>query len=175
MSRASEWTNDDGLIVGYGARDTYNSAPAVVHTMGRVKQVEVHIDHSNISEIASGAGTLTGKEAVIPAGSISRSAQLHVTEAFADLTSIVVGGKDTTDGTVDDADGFVASTLLAALTADAIIAGAGAYVGAKLANDVVASLDVTGTAPTAGQAVLLVEYEEPVVDAVAPAVITGEI
>ena len=174
MARGNTWTNADGLVVGFASRDTYNSEGAIVHTMGRVKQLEVYIDHTNIADLASGAGTYNSKSFEIPAGSIIRSAQLDIKEAFADLTSIVIGGKDTVDGTVDDADGFVASTLLASLVVGQI-AGAGAYVGAELASDIVVSLDVTGTAPSAGQAVLLIEFEEPVPSADAPAPIVGEI
>ena len=175
MARASEWLNADGLSVGFGARDSLNSMDAVVHTKGRIKQVEVYIHADTIADLATGTAP-SAKVFEMPVGAIVRSANLHVTESFDALTSIVIGTKlQSTGATVDD-DGLVASQLLAALIAGATIEGAGAQVnGAPLAAASVVSLDVTGSAPTVGEAVLLVEYQEPIADQDAPDVIVGEI
>lgn len=175
MARAETWTNADGLEVGFGARDSYNSEDAIVHTLGRVKQVQVMLSAETIADLATGT-VPSSKVFEMPAGAIVRSANLHVTEDFDALTSIVIGTKLQADGLTVDDDGLVTVQLLAALVADATIEGAGAQVnGDPLAAASVVSLDVTGSAPTVGEAVLLVEYQEPVPSQEAPAVIVGEI
>jgi len=165
----------DGLVVGYGTRDSRNVEDAVVHTMGRVKQVEVHINAGNLASLAT-ATAPTSKVFEMPAGAIIRHAYLHVTESFDVLTSVVVGTKLQADGATVDDDGLLTVILLAALVADATIEDTGAQVnGAPLAAASVVSFDVTGTTPTVGEAVLTIEYQEPVADQDAPAVIVGEI
>lgn len=165
----------DGLVVGYGTRDTRNVEDAIVHTVGRMKQVEVHINAGNLASLAT-ATVPTSKVFEMPAGAIIRHARLHVTESFDALTSVVVGTKLKADGLEVDDNGLLTVVLLAALIADATIEDTGAQVnGAPLAAASVVSFDVTGAAPTVGEAVLLVEYQEPVADQDAPAVIIGEI
>jgi hypothetical protein len=175
MARENTWTNADGLVVGFGARDSVNVEDAVVHTLGRTKQVEVHIRADSYTSLATGTAP-SSKVFEMPAGAVIRRADLHVTESFDALTSLIIGTKlKSTGATVDD-DGLHTTILLAALVADATIEGTGAQVdGAPLAADSVVSLDVTGTAPTVGEMRLIVEYDEPVVDQDAPAVIVGEI
>jgi hypothetical protein len=112
----------------------------------------------------------------MPAGAIVRHAYLHVKESFDVLTSVVVGTKLQADGLTVDADGLNTVILLAALIAGATIEDTGAQVnGAALAAASVVSFDVTGTVPTVGEAVLTIEYQEPVSDQDTPAVIIGEI
>jgi hypothetical protein len=165
----------DGLEVGYGTRDTRNVEDANVHTVGRMKQVEVHINAGNLTSLATGVVPTT-KVFQMPAGAIVRHAYLHVTESFDALTSVVIGTKLQADGLEVDDDGLQTVILLAALIAGATIEDTGAQVnGAPLAAASVVSFDVTGAAPTVGEAVLTVEYQEPVSDQDAPAVIIGEI
>lgn len=177
MARGNTWLNADGLEVGFGVRDTHNIEDAIVHTLGRVKEVEVHIDHSTIAELATGTAP-NSKHIEIPAGSVVRSAYLRVDTGFDALTSIVVGLKQQSDGATIDDDGLIASTLLAAIdTAGEVVVGAGAVIDAatETAVPAVVSLDVTGSAPTVGSAKLYVEYMEPLPSAEAPDVIVGEI
>ena len=174
MATANTWTNDDGLVVPFGARDTHNIEDAVVHSLGRKKEVEVHIHYSTLSSLAT--GTLASTKAIsVPAGAVIEGGYLRVEEDITDLTSLVVGLKDTVDGSTIDADGLLTSTAEAALEDDDVVALDGALLGAKLATRGTVSLDVTGTAPTAGRAVLFFTYLDTVVDADAPAVITGAI
>jgi len=174
MARSNTWTNPDGLVQGYGSRDTHNIEDAVVHTLGRRKEVEVHIHYSTLSSLAT--GTLASSKALtVPAGAQIVDGSLRVEEDITDLTSLVIGMKDTVDGSTIDADGLLTSTAEAALEDDTVVALDGALLGTKLASAGTVSLDVTGTAPTAGRAVLYFVYLDPVVDADAPAVITGEI
>lgn len=174
MATANSWTNPDGLVVPFGARDTHNIEDAVVHSLGRVKQAEVRLDHTTLAALASGTA-VTSKSLQIPAGSALQSSTFIVKEAFTDLTSVVIGTKGS-DGVTEDADGINTTILLAALTAGATIEGTGAQLlGDVTDEDLYVSLDVTGTAPTAGEAVLIIEYIEPVPSSTPPSVITGAI
>lgn len=174
MARGNTWTNADGLVVGFNTRDTHNVEDSQVHTMGRRKQAELRIDHSTHAGLA-GAVAPTSKSLEIPAGSALISSVLVVEEAFTDLTSIVIGTKGS-DGVAEDADGINTTILLAALTAGATVEGTGAQLGGDVTDEALyVSLDVTGTAPTAGEAVLHIEYLEPVPSSTPPAPIVGEI
>lgn len=174
MARENTWTNPDGLRVGFGARDTVNPQDAVVHTLGRHKQAEVYINYSNITDFATDTLAPTTHVAV-PAGAVITEGYLRVEEDITDLTSLVIGLKDTVDGSTVDADGLLTSTAEAALETDDVVALDGALVGAKLGTTGTVSVDVTGTTPTAGRAVLYFTYLDPAQDNDAPDVITGEV
>jgi hypothetical protein len=175
MARGNTWTNADGLVVGFASRDSLNVEDSVVHTKGRIKQMEVHINADTLSSLATGV-VPSRKVFEMPEGAIVRHAYLHVTESFDALTSVVIGTKLQADGLTVDDDGLCTIILLAALVAGATIEDTGAQVnGAPLAAASVVSFDVTGTAPTVGEAVLTIEYQEPVADQDAPAPIVGEI
>ena len=93
----------------------------------------------------------------IPAGSVIVDSTLRVGTAWAGGTSIDIGLAQR-DGTVIDADGLDAAILTAALTADAVIVGDGALVGATIGgNDAVVEVSATGSY-TAGTAKLVVRY-----------------
>lgn len=174
MSRGNTWTNADGLVVGFASRDTHNVEDSVVHSMGRIKQAELRIDASTVAGLAT-ATAPTSKSFEIPTGAAIKSATMIVTESFDALTSIVVGTKGS-DGVTEDDDGLIASTLLAVLIAGATIEGAGAQVAGVITDEpLYVSLDITGAAPTVGEATLLIEYIEPVPSSEPPAVIVGEI
>lgn len=179
MARANTATLD-GLVVGYGTRDSHNVEDSVVHTMGRIKQVEVRIDHSTHVDLATGTAPTT-KSFGLPAGSMITGGRLVVLETFTDLTSIIVGTKGS-DGVTEDDNGLLTTVVLADLTVGESLVLDGAQVQEEADADVVVtdevlyvSLDVTGTAPTAGEAVLVFEYQEPVPSSTPPAVIVGEI
>lgn len=161
----------DGLLVGYGTRDSVNPQDARVHTLGRHKQHEVRVDHTNIADFADGVDPAT-TFFEIPAGSVVLSSQIVVLETFADLTSITVGLKQP-DGTSDDPDGLHTTILLAALADGDVEEGGGAFVGTELVNNGVLAVVVTGTPPTAGAFTILVEVREPVPSQDSPDVITG--
>ena len=95
----------DGVINGYGARDSINLYDSVVHTYGRVRQAEVVVDFSNIADFAAGALPTEGtKHFVIPAGSTINTATIVVESDVQTLTSLAVGLKDTVNGTLVGAD-----------------------------------------------------------------------
>ena len=170
MARASEWTNDDGLIVGYGARDTYNMEGGVVHSLGREKQVEIVLNADNSGDAST--GSISVKEAVIPAGATIVSALFSVGTTLVGptaATGIDVGLKQASDGAAVDADGLVATVALSGVSV-----GAGALINTITSVDTAVSIDVDA-AVTAGEATVLVRYLDPAVGQDAPDVITGEI
>ena len=174
MARANSATLD-GLYVGYGARDTINPEAATVHTKGNQgRELQVVVDVSNYLGFATSTAVSSTKHMGIPAGAVIRGGRIVVTEAVNNLTSIDVGLKEF-DGTEIDADGLADDTLLAALTAGAVVELDGALLSTALADAGYLSLDVTGTAPTTGELHIYIEYDMPVVDQDAPDVITGEI
>lgn len=169
MARANTATLD-GLLVGYGARDTYNMESARVHTLGRLHQIEIVLNAANSGDAST--GSLSAKEAVIPAGSMLLSADFVVATTLVGptaATGIDVGLKDTVDGTAIDADGLVATVALSGVSV-----GAGALINTITSQDAVVSIDVDA-AVTAGEATVLVQYVEPAAGQDAPDVITGEI
>lgn len=176
MARAETWTNADGLVVGFGPRDSINKYDSEVHTLGRIRQAEVMVDHSNITSFADATAlTEQSKHFQIPAGSVIVSSTLRVLETVTDLTSLTIGLKEYADGSTNDPDGLHASILLANLTDGDTDVGAGALIGTEVATDQALVVDVTGTTPTAGEFMVLVEYIEPRVSQASPAVIVGEI
>jgi hypothetical protein len=177
MARANTATLD-GLLVGYGARDSINPQGASVNTgPGNLdRELLVVVDHTNVADFATATAVESTQHMGLPVGSKVRAVRAEVVEAFDDLTSIVVGLKEF-DGTAIDADGLIASTALADI--DAVgdtIEGAGDLVdGAPLEDAGYLSLDVTGDAPTSGELHVYIQYDMPAVDQDAPDVIVGEI
>lgn len=173
MSKATYWTNNDGLRVPFGARDTFNSEGATIRTKGRQKQIELRFNATDYADVAT--GVLHGKEAVIPAGSTIHSCTMKTLTQFTATTAInlSVGLKDNVDGSTVDADGLIVATAFPA--DDVVTVGAGADVGTITASDVVVSVDPNVADLTAGEAVVFVIYEDAVPSSDAPGVITGEI
>jgi hypothetical protein len=153
--RNNTWTNADGLVVGFGTRDTINLEAGLIHTVGNTQEIQMDVYYDK--EVTAYAP----KSAVIPAGSVVRSARLVVTEAFADGTSVSVGIDDVNGiGNNDlDIDALIGVTNTASI--DAIgnsIEGSGASVnGEAMSEDVYITVDIIGTY-TAGQAKLVVTF-----------------
>lgn len=161
MSRSNTWTNTDGLVVGFGSRDSHNVADSAVHTKGRMKIAETRIDHSTIAGLAT--ATAPGSKAfAIPAGAQIVRSTFAVLEAFDALTTFVVGTKGS-DGVTEDANGLHDAVALAEVDAVGDVhVGDGAQIGSIAVTDeaLYVSLDITGTVPTVGEAVLTIEYIE---------------
>jgi len=173
MAKATYWTNNDGLRVPFGARDTFNSEGATIRTKGRQKQVELRFNAEDYADVAT--GVLYGMEAVIPAGSTIVSASMKTLTQFTATSAInlSVGLKDNVDGTTVDADGLIAATAFPA--ADVVTVGAGALVGTIVAADSVVSVDPNVADLLTGEAVVFVVYEDAVPSSTPPGVITGEV
>ncbi len=172
----------DGVIVGYGTRDSINVEDAVVHTLGRVSQLEVTVDVSNYLTLAEAVAP-SSKQFAIPAGSVIQSVTVTTANAWNTLTSVAMGLKDATSGAqlhggddvlVTDVEG-----ILAVFGAGDYFYGAGALADGTTdivtTADSVLSFTVTGSAPTTGQSTVLIEYVEPVPSSDAPAPVQGVI
>ena len=146
MARQNTWTNEDGLVVGFGTRDTVNADAGEVHTKGLIKQLKCDI---NFADLAS---PVSQKMMEIPSDAAILGAVLSVNETFDQAVEI---GTFDAANTVIDADGLVATGAHAAGT---VVDGSGALIGttATVSNYVVAT--ATATAPTTGRGQLVVEY-----------------
>jgi hypothetical protein len=171
MARGNTWTNADGLEVGFGVRTSHNPEGAEIHTLGLRSEVTLHLSSESYLDVAT--GTLKGKEMVIPAGSVVRSASVNVTEAITGSTDFIVGLKDNVDGTTIDDDGLI-TAVESALTVGVVDGATGAVLGTALAADSVVSVDVTG-AMTAGEFVITIVFDNQPPSNDAPDVIVGEI
>lgn len=159
MAREATWTNSDGLVVGFGPRDSKNDNGATVETKGNVEIIQMVLDYDNLPSDASTAPS--SKSFPIPAGAVINDAVLQVTEAFTSggSTTLNIGLKKA-DGTVIDADGIDAAIAKTAIDAvgDTIQCD-GALVGADVGSDDAYISCGVATGPyTAGQAVLTIEY-----------------
>lgn len=149
--RNNTWTNADGLVVGFGTRDTVNTEAGSIHSVGNTK--ELHMDLHALHAVT----TRQPKSVVIPAGSVITSARVLVDTAFTGGTNLQIGTADL-DGGNADTDMLVATTVTANLTANATIEGAGVAVdGAMSTADRFITFTTAGTF-TAGQARLVVEF-----------------
>jgi hypothetical protein len=172
MAKETYWTNNDGLRVPFGARDTYNPEGASVRTKGREKEVELRITADAYADVAS--GVLHGKEHVIPAGSRIVSCVANVIETITATTAVSfdMGLKNNVDGTTIDADGLIDGLTNFAV---GVQTGAGLLVGTVTAADAVVSFDPNVADLLTGEVIVLVRYIDPVPSSDAPGVITGEI
>jgi hypothetical protein len=151
MTRASSWTNADGLVVGFGANIPERNVAGVYYTDGAVKEAHLAITYQS-----------SGATIDIPAGAVVLDVVMKVGTAWAGGTDVQLG-----DGT--DADGWISATqgAVANLTAGATVRAAGAYAIGDAATNrglgkvyaAADTLDVafTGTF-TAGTATIVVRY-----------------
>lgn len=163
MSRESTWTNNDGLVVGFGTRDSSNENSATVRTQGNVNIWQFPLNYDNLPTI----GTAPSSKAIpIPAAAVIQRATFTVTEAFAGGTNIDFGLMDAAGTAIDD-DGLDVAVLTAAIDAvGEVVQMDGALVGSALdvgTVDAYFGTVVTGTY-TAGKGILLVEYVLPMPD-----------
>lgn len=148
-----ETTGGRQKFYGPAERNQKWGAKAAKH--GSITEVEYEFTYDDLPAADDG----NEMNIVIPADSLLLDAYLKVGTAWAGGTSIDIGLVQT-DGTAIDADGIDASVATASLTADAIIAGDGALIGASIgSDDAVVEIAATGTY-TAGSAKLLVRYIE---------------
>lgn len=151
MTRASTWTNADGLIVGFGANIPERNVGGVYANGGAVKEAHLAVTYQS-----------SGANIEIPAGSVVLDVVLEVGTAWAGGTKVELG-----DGT--DPDGWISATqgAVANLTTGATIVAGGAYAIGDAATNrglgkVYASADtldvaITGSF-TAGTGTFIVRY-----------------
>lgn len=175
---ADFWTNKDGLVIHYGPRATDDEVVTrAPRPEGIMQQVTVDFDYNDIAATAAAGGFFnqdadgdgtndspSGINVPIPDGASIVSAKVIVTTAWTSGGAATLDiGTYKSDGTAIDANGLVAGEAVANLTANAVITGAGAQVGTRVAPGAAIYLGANyGTAAfTAGAAKLVVEYIAP--------------
>lgn len=175
MARGSTWTNSDGLQVPFGKHTADNSVPAVTAADGGVKVMVMEIVGTEL--VDTYAATNTNPAApVIRRGSAILSAKLQVTEAFtsggAATLDIGTWSKGLATEVVDDADGIDVAIAITAIDAigdvvvcDGALVNGVVPVGATANGDCVLAPSYNTAAFTAGKALLIVQYVEPMYSA----------
>ena len=172
MSRDAYWTNEDGLVVGFGTREVAGNHAAVVSSADGMLEVVLPIIGTQLEDTDSvTAASITGQGAVIPRGALLERAVLHVHEAFdsaGDAGTLDLGTYDADNSaiTVDDADGIDVDILQSAIDAvgDVVVCNGalvGAVVGATSNSDVTLVAAYQTAAFTAGKATLVCRFQLP--------------
>lgn len=162
MTRASTWTNADGLVVGFG-RNTPQLTGADAKNYGGVGGAKTAVVKFTYADINAASAV----NVPVPAGSRILDVRLVVDTAWAGASNALIVG----DGS--DTDGFITTTAgaVASLTAGAVVNSDGVYTYDNTADgDVTAAeikiyssadtIDVASadTDWTAGSASLVVTY-----------------
>jgi hypothetical protein len=153
MTRATTWTNSDGLVVGFGRNIAERQATAMVETDGSIKEVVMDFTYQSTSPALE-----------LPADCVVTGMYLIQTELWDGGTSLKIG-----DG--NDDDGWFTATLLAEATLDdennQIFVADGAYAigdaatnrGLQKKYSASDTIDVTITGTfTSGKSRLVVNY-----------------
>ena len=157
MTRATTWTNSDGLVVGFGRNFAERQAGGVTKTFGAIKEARVRVTYE------STFGT-SGALISLPANSYIHKVWFVTDAAFttSDAGTLTVGD---TDGT-DDVDGWI-TDLVASSLAGEVREGDGAYAVGNNADNAgnpqvrTTACDIYFTKTnnlTAGSGTLVVEY-----------------
>ena len=159
MGKNSYWSNDDGLVVGFGTRTTENNVGGALNTGGDIEgQVVLDItDATALTDSDEPTNYIQG--AKIPANSHIRDAVLVVDTAFTSGGSAVLDlGTVKSDGTFSDDDGIDSAIAVGSLTADTVIDCDGAQVNTVVTEDLWLTATYDTAAFTAGTAKLYVTY-----------------
>ena len=143
-----------GVASHYGVRTSNNSLGGQESTKeGIVKSAEWSFSYDNLS------ATLNSNLAqTIPANASIVEATLYVDDAWVGGTNLTIGLYQA-DGTVIDADGLVAATVTATLTANKVVTGAGALVGTTIGANAGQLVAATTGTYTAGTARVVVKFK----------------
>jgi len=158
--RDSNWTNKDGLVVGFGTREVETTYSAKASRGGPEQQIVMRIKGADLADSDVAAQLVHAP--IIPAGAFIKSAYLQVDTAFEGVNAVLdIGLYKLSDGTAVDDDGIDAAIATATLVAHYDVACDGAEVGKEqaVACKVAASYDTA--AFTAGEATLIVTYVPP--------------
>lgn len=155
MTRATTWTNSDGLVVGFGPNYAERTVAGVESRSGDVKEAKLHFTW----ESTMGA---SGAKITIPANSLVKNVYMKVDTAFAGGTSLAFGDGGSTGGWITATQGALANLTPAGTKIQA--QGAYAYTATEgqLPPKVYASatdlyITKVGTF-TAGVGTIIVEY-----------------
>ena len=154
LSRKNQWTNNDGLVVGFGNRFPERQRTSDFEVDGTTKELSLDFTWQSVTPVLD-----------IPAGFVVDSMKLFVGTAWVSTGTVTI---EIGDG--GDANGWFTTTLLteANLTADAVLVADGDYAIGDNADNmgnpkVYASADTidivvtgAGNAPQQGSARLVV-------------------
>lgn len=171
MARQATWTNNDGLVVGFGRHTEDNNVAAVTSDRSGRKTMRMKVDLTTLPDTFAAANR-TPQAAVIRRGSVIHEATIRV------ITAATSGGAPTLDiglwGTndvVDDADGIDAAIALTAIDAvgevvqcDGAVVNGVVSAGATANSDVVIAPSYNTAVYTAGEIEIEVVYTEPAYD-----------
>ncbi len=165
-AREEYWSNQDGLVVGFGQRDVSCNSAKKIAVEGAVEELVLDLTDATVLEdvqAVDGNAVVNGSE--IPAGSLIVSATLVVTEAFTSGGAAVldIGTYDADSAAAVDDDSIFAAVALGALSLNAVIvASAGADIGAVVTQRVKIAATFDTAAYTAGKARVVIKYQPPV-------------
>lgn len=163
MSRASVWSNSDGLAVGFGPRTETKSGSVRHAEGGPVEKLVLRFRGEDLADAVSATSDQIVYAPVIPNGATIVKATLKVIEAFVGASAVLDLGVYDKDGSIVDDDGIDAAIATATLVLGAVITCDGADIATAVATSggvkIAASYDTA--AFTAGEAVLEVEYATP--------------
>lgn len=166
MGRDSTWTNDDGLVVGFGTRTSSNDQGGNVRTSGLEEEYVIEVLDGTAIGATDTAAVTGGDYADIPANSVITAAYFQVDTAFtsAGAATLDIGLKqrDGTEvgGSDDVIDAAIALTAIDA--AGETVACDGSYIGASVGANPVVPKFTYGTATfTAGAGKLVIKYLRP--------------
>lgn len=170
----TKYVNQDGLTQRFGTR-VLNDDEDVAYqtsTAGAVQEIEIHVPDVTVLVDDDAANAAAGEyvnAALIPAGSFILAAEISCIASVEGTSGddVLVGAYTIDAATgllvVEDIDGFIdagdgdEAVLLDGVT----IAGTGALIGSVVAGDVVVAAVQAGTALTAGEVRVRVEYRAP--------------
>jgi hypothetical protein len=161
----TNFTNADGLTIRYGLDVAKGAQVGVPCAYGAIKQIVAILEVARMDLTGGLIGGLANS--ALPVGSVILRSNLIVTETFTGTNGTLDLGLCNEDGTYTnlDEDGIDVAIAVASLAAGTVIANDGALVGAgtSKATTVVSflSYDIDTTDFTAGKALLVVEYVEP--------------
>ena len=158
--RKLNWTNQDGLVVGFGTRGVETTYSAKASRGGPEQQIVMRIRGADLADAVVADQLIHAP--IIPAGAFIKSAYLQVDTAFEGVNAVLdIGVYKLSDGTAVDDDGIDAAIATATLVASYDVACDGAEVGKEqaVACKIAASYDTA--AFTAGEATLIVTYVDP--------------
>lgn len=164
-AREEYWSNQDGLVVGFGQRDVSCNSAKKIAVEGAVEELVLDLTDATLLEdtqAVDGNAVVNGSE--IPAGSLIVSATLVVTEAFTSGGAAVldIGTYDADSAAAVDDDSIFAAVALGALGANAVVVGAGADIGAVVTQRVKVAATFDTQAYDTGKARVVIKYQPPV-------------
>ena len=148
--------NVNGRQTFFGVLPSKNKFGAEKMGAGSIKEIVIEFSYDDLPAVDADNEML----ATIPASAKVVAADLQVGTAWLGGTNITVGTSQADGGGVIDADGLIAAVVTANLTADSNHAGAGADIGEVSSAERQAITATTTGTFTAGDAILVVQYQD---------------